>query len=261
MKNTINLDTVQQCINYHFQDVKLLRNALTHSSFANEWAANEWAANATETPDAKEQGAPPPREDAMAHNERLEFLGDAVLELCVSEELFRRFPDVREGELTRMRAKLVSRTALGELAKELQLGDHLLLGRGEESQGGRQRLSLLADVFEAVVGAVFLDGGFAALQAWTRAVYARKWPGAPDQRTVKDYKSALQELTQLRYKARPVYALAESSGPEHAKEFAVTLILPDNRRLTGRGRSVKKAEQQAAGKALAMLEDENDASS
>lgn len=236
-----NFETVQNGIDYRFRDVKLLRTALTHSSYANEQSANEQEAEAHVT----------------EHNERLEFLGDAVLELCVTEELFARFPDEREGELTRMRAKLVSKTALKDIALALRLNEHLLLGKGEESQGGRTRGSLLSDALEAVIGAVFLDGGFDVARRFVNNLYRDLWPGGPDRRFTKDYKSALQEMTQQQFKERPVYALVASRGPEHAKEFEVELTLPDGRVIRGLGPGVKKAEQEAAGKALRLLERES----
>lgn len=232
------IKTVQNVINYAFRDVKLLRTALTHSSFANE------------------QGTCEERE-AIEHNERLEFLGDAVLELCVTEELFGRFPEEREGELTRMRAKLVSKTALKDIALEMGLNNYLLLGKGEESQGGRLRGSLLSDALEAIIGAVFLDGGFDAARVFVGRLYGELWPGGPERRYTKDYKSALQEVTQEVYKERPVYTLVASRGPEHEKEFEVELTLPDGRIIRGQGPGVKKAEQEAAGKALKLLEREN----
>ncbi len=235
-----NFETVQNGIDYTFRDVKLLRTALTHSSYANERSANGLE----------------PAEHATEHNERLEFLGDAVLELCVTEELFARFPDEREGELTRMRAKLVSKAALRDIAVGLRLNEYLLLGRGEESQGGRTRGSLLSDALEAVIGAVFLDGGFDAARLFVNNLYRELWPGGPERRLTKDYKSALQEVTQQRFKERPVYALVASRGPEHEKEFEVELTLPDGRIIRGLGPGVKKAEQEAAGKALRLLERE-----
>ncbi len=220
---------LQEHLGHVFSDITLLETALTHSSHANEAAA--------------------PSE----HNERLEFLGDAVLELCVSEELFTRFPDAPEGALTLLRSKLVSEPALAELARRCQLDQCLRLGKGEESQGGRNRDSLLSDALEAVFAAVFLDGGFAAAQNAIRRVFAATWPDRPMEPKAKDYKSRLQELTQKRYKARPVYALADSRGPEHEKLFEVRLTLPGGEEITACGSSVKKAEQMAAKMALSAL--------
>ncbi|MDR3073387.1 MAG: ribonuclease III [Deltaproteobacteria bacterium] len=220
---------VEKNIGYVFTDASLLVRALTHSSYANE------------------QGG-----DAE-HNERLEFLGDAVLELCVSSELFARFPAMREGELTRMRAKIVSQPFLAELACEYAVQAALLLGRGEESQGGRERPSLLSDAFEALLGAVYLDGGFAAACAVVRTIFDGKWPVQRQSGLAKDSKSLLQEVTQQRYKERPVYALVGSSGPEHAKVFTVRVTLPDGLKFTCDGPSLKRAEQLVACLALEHL--------
>lgn len=223
------LQELQRTIHYHFRQVKLLEMALTHSSFANE------------------QGG------GIPHNERLEFLGDAALELCISQELFVRFPDTREGELTRMRAKLVSQPSLAVLALETGLAGPLRLGKGEEGQGGRERPSLLSDAMEALLGAVFCDGGYAAVSEVVQTLFVGKWPAKEDEERAKDCKSLLQELTQRRYKERPVYTLANSHGPEHAKVFTVQVVLPDGRNFCSEGPSLKRAEQLVAGKALECL--------
>ncbi|UZP69122.1 ribonuclease III [Desulfovibrio mangrovi] len=224
------LNTLQNSIHYRFKQVKLLETALTHSSHANEQGGD------------------------IEHNERFEFLGDAVLELCVSERLFNMFPTAREGHLTRMRAKLVSKPSLAELAKELKLDACLLLGRGEESQGGRDRHSLLSDALEAVLGAVFLDGGYQRALEVVDVIFASRWPNEPEGGKSKDYKSRLQELTQKRFRERPVYSLVGSKGPEHEKVFEVLLTLPDGRSVSAEGPSVKRAEQKAAGLALKHFE-------
>ncbi|MGJ3523484.1 ribonuclease III [Nitratidesulfovibrio sp. D1] len=223
-------ENLQSDIHYAFNDTGLLATAMTHSSWANE------------------------QQEHVEHNERLEFLGDAVLELCVSEELFTRFPGAREGDLTRMRARLVSKPALAELARDLKLEQYLRLGRGEESQGGRERSSLLSDALEAMLGAVFLDGGYERARAVVRHVLAARWPCDTDGKRSKDYKSRLQEMTQKVFRERPVYALMGSSGPEHEKRFEVRLTLPDDTVFTAVGPSVKRAEQMAAGLALKALE-------
>jgi ribonuclease-3 len=223
------LRAIEKAIGYTFADASLLQTALTHSSYANE------------------QGT------GTAHNERLEFLGDAVLELCVSTELFRRFPDAREGDLTKMRAKLVSQPFLTELALQCHLDKALLLGRGEESQGGRERPALLSDAFEAMLGGVYLDGGGAAAADVVRRVFAGGWPGPKQGKPGKDCKSLLQEITQRRSKERPVYSLVDSSGPEHAKVFTVRVVLPDGQSFASEGPSLKRAEQLVACKALEAL--------
>lgn len=226
---------VQDCIDYHFSQVKLLREALTHSSYANE------------------------SEDASGDNERLEYLGDAVLELCVSAEAFVRYPEASEGQMTRMRSALVKEKSLADAARTVRLDDYLLLGRGEETQGGRQRDALLADALEAVFGAVFLDGGYAAARTLILRLFERSWPERPTERLAKDNKSRLQEITQQRFRSLPVYSLEGSEGPEHAKVFIVSVALSDGRTFRGRGGSLKRAEQVAAATAIRVLESEAEA--
>lgn len=221
---------LQKCIHYHFTQVKLLEAALTHSSYANE------------------------RQENIEHNERLEFLGDAVLELCISEELYRRFPGVREGDLTAMRSKMVNQSTLAGLAHTIGLQSALILGKGEEAQGGRDRASLLSDALEALLGAVFLDGGFAAARQVVALLFAQSWPVQGPRVKSKDAKSRLQEETQQRFKARPVYSLVSSEGPEHDKIFTVQLDLPEGTVLKAHGSSVKRAEQTAASMALEFLQ-------
>jgi len=218
-------------LDHTFARPELLATALTHSSFANE------------------------RGDIANHNERLEFLGDAVLELCVSEEIFARYPESPEGELTLLRSQLVNEGSLAAMAKALRLEEHIRLGKGEENQGGRARPALLSDVFEAVIGALFLDGGYAAARRFVAETFRDVWPDRPLAPKNKDFKSRLQEHTQKTHKARPVYALLGSDGPEHDKRFRVRLTLPDGRELTAVDKSVKKAEQLAARMALESLAD------
>jgi ribonuclease-3 len=221
--------SLEASIHYRFRQVKLLAQALTHSSYANE------------------QLEPCP------DNERLEYLGDAVLELCVSEEAFRRYPEAAEGQLTKVRSRLVKERSLAQIARELSLDTCLLLGRGEDSQGGRRRDALLADALEAVCGAVFLDGGFEAARDFVGRLFADRWPERADVAGAKDYKSRLQELTQKHFRERPVYVLSGSYGPEHDKVFEVTLSLPGGEGFTAAGGSVKKAEQSAAQAAVEYL--------
>lgn len=227
------LAPLMQRLGHDFADPGLLETALTHSSHANE------------------------RDDGPGHNERLEFLGDAVLELAVSEALYRDFPDVPEGVLTLMRSKLVSEPTLAELAQALGLNRGILLGKGEENQGGRERPALLSDALEAVFGAIFLDAGFEAAAGAIRRVFAPIWPSGPLVPKVKDHKSRLQEYTQKRHKARPTYVLSRSFGPEHDKRFEVRLTLPDGGEISATGKSVKKAEQRAARLALEGLAEED----
>ena len=222
---------LQVCIHHRFAQVKFLETALTHSSFANE-------------------------QDGFDDNERLEFLGDAVLELCISEEGFRRFPSAAEGQLTRIRSQLVKERSLAAIARKLQLERYIRLGRGEELQGGRERDALLADAFEAIMGAVFLDGGFEAAKASILAIFEELWPTEAMVPEAKDYKSRLQEVAQERFRDRPVYVLAGTSGPEHEKVFNVDVTLPEGEVFRGTGTSVKRAEQTAARTALEYLSEE-----
>ncbi|MGE4296407.1 MAG: ribonuclease III [Desulfovibrionaceae bacterium] len=226
---------IENVVGYSFRHAELLRKALTHSSYANEV------------------------DGEVPNNERLEFLGDAVLELSVSEYLFSAFRGSREGDLTRMRAKLVSKPALAALARDIGIDQYLLLGKGEEIQGGRTRNSLLSDALEALLGAIFLDGGYTEAKAWVLNLYADKWPTASDFGRSRDFKSRLQEVTQKTYRERPVYVLTASHGPEHDKVFEVRLTLPDGRTVDAGGQSMKKAEQRAAEIALGMLEKEAEA--
>ncbi|MDR2123925.1 MAG: ribonuclease III [Desulfovibrio sp.] len=222
-------EQLQLAIPYHFTQVKLLRTALTHSSFANE------------------------RQEGEEHNERLEFLGDAVLELCISEDLFNGRPDAREGELTAARSRLVNQESLAAAARHVGLDRHLLLGRGEEAQGGRDRDSLLSDALEALLGAIFLDGGYTAARQAVQALFAGRGEAGAVRKGVRDCKSRLQEATQKIFRERPVYALMDSAGPEHQKVFTVRLTLPDGTGFTAAGAGVKKAEQTAAAFALQYL--------
>ncbi|MDR2745234.1 MAG: ribonuclease III [Desulfovibrio sp.] len=224
---------LEKRLGHVFARPELLTQALTHSSLANE------------------------RPGSPEHNERLEFLGDAVLELCVSSALFRRFPLAREGELSAMRSRLVSAGSLARLARELGLDKLLLLGRGEEMQGGRCRDSVLSDVFEALLAAVYEDGGFAAALAAVENLFAPYWPGLDEEpRRPKDYKSRLQEKTLQLFRDRPIYQGKGSHGPDHARIFVVALRLPDGREFPGSGASCKGAEQDAARMALAALQQE-----
>lgn len=218
-------------LGYAFANPALLDLALTHSSFARE-------------------AAPP-----VDHNERLEFLGDAVLETCVSAALYARFPNAREGDLTRMRAALVNERALAAAARKLGLGEALKLGVGEEKQGGRDRDSVLSDALEAVLGAVFQDGGLEAAQNCVAWIFEDQWPEKEPGPAENDVKSRLQEVTYKIFKAYPVYSSLRESGPEHAKIYEVEVKLPNGARFRASNGGRKKAERDAAAKALAALRD------
>ena len=221
----LKLDKLEKIINYKFNNKELLITALSHSSYANE------------NPNFRQ------------NNERLEILGDAVLELLVSEELYKRFPNAREGELTSTRAYLVNEAFLAKMAREIKLNHFLLLGKGEENQGGRERDANLCDAFEALIGAVFLDGGYEKAKILVKNLFKDKWPQSCVEKVKKDYKSKLQEITQRIFKERPKYVLIDSFGPEHAKSYTVKVILPNQWSFEATSTSIKKAEQLAAKKA------------
>jgi len=222
------LQALARRLGHRFRDLTLLDQALRHSSFAYE-----------------NPGSGP-------SNEQLEFLGDAVLALTVSSLLLSRFPGSSEGELSRGRAALVNARQLAARARDLGLGAHLLLGRGEERQAGREKPSLLANALEAVLAAAFLDGGLKAAAKLTR-----RWFGPlmvpPEALRGKDAKTALQEFTQTRYQVSPAYHLVHESGPGHARHFTVEVFLGERPLARGEGRTKKAAAQMAARRALEVL--------
>ncbi|HWS42530.1 MAG TPA: ribonuclease III [Pseudoflavonifractor sp.] len=221
------MDKLEQKLGYHFQNRALLENALTHSSYANE-----------------------NRGRGLQSNERLEFLGDSVLGMVTADYLYRAHPDLPEGDLTRTRAALVCEGSLVEVARELDLGSHLLLGKGEDAGGGRERPSIVADAVEALLAAVYLDGGIGS----ARKVITRFILDAEEEKTgSRDYKTALQELVQRESGQVLEYRLTGSTGPDHAKVFQVAVDLNGAPIGSGEGRSKKEAEQAAAKAALAGL--------
>lgn len=223
------MDILEERIGYHFKNRKLLQQALTHSSFSNEQKINK-----------------------AGDYERLEFLGDAVLELVSSEFLFREHPELSEGELTKLRASMVCEPSLAFCARDLELGQFIRLGRGEESTGGRKRDSITSDVMEAVIGAIFLDGG---MELAKKHIYRFILSDLEDKVLFYDSKSNLQELIQGKLKKDFHYELLEESGPEHNKTFVVEVIMDGESIGKGAGRTKKAAEQQAAYRALLLLRD------
>jgi len=210
---------------YTFKDTHLLELALTHSSFSNE---NN-------------------REDS---NQRLEFLGDAVLELVVSETLYSRYPDMAEGDLTKLRASIVCEPSLCEIARSIGLGEKLLLGHGEDMSGGRERGSILSDALEAVIGAVYLDGGLDSAKGFITAVFGDKLVSHAPNSFETDYKSRLQEIIQNKSKSTIVYRIVGEEGPAHDKTFTAEALNARDVLGRGTGRTKKDAEQQAALEAL-----------
>lgn len=221
------LQPLMQNIGYIFKDVSLLENALTHSSYANEG------------------------DRGIASNERLEFLGDSVLGFITANELFLKDGSA-EGELTKLRAAVVCEKALYAYSQQLQVGEYLRLGKGERLSGGAERPSILADAFEAIVAAVYLDGG---LKPATDFVLRFVIPEAHNQRRrqFKDYKTTLQEIIQQNPGEKLEYVLTGESGPDHRKQFTVQVFLNSNSIGTGKGKSKKEAEQLAAKEALQLM--------
>lgn len=223
------MKSLEEKIGYKFRDRVLLENALTHSSYANEH-----------------------REKKIPSNERLEFLGDSVLGLIVADHLFRTRPELPEGDLTWIRAALVCENSLVEMAQELDLGKYLKLGKGEETGGGRERPSILADAVEAVLAAVYLDGGIGQTRKLIHALILER--EREKEAAGRDYKTALQELVQRETGRTLTYQLTGEQGPDHAKRFTMEVLLDGEPIGMGEGRSKKEAEQAAAKAAVSRYE-------
>ncbi len=222
-------EELQGRLGYSFQDVGFLRLALTHPSVAHE------------------------RSGPIQTNQRLEFLGDAVLQLVLTRELYEKFPAFGEGPLTKARAQLVNRRSLAEQARELGLGQFLIVSRGEEMSGGRERLSALADTFEALLGAIFLDGGFEAAREFILRRFVTSFGELSDIPTLANPKGELQEFLQAVSSEAPRYHAVSSSGPDHDRVFECTVQHGGLELARGHGKSKKEAESEAASAALAAL--------
>ena len=222
------ISDLETAIGYRFRNISLLQNALAHSSYANE----RW-------------------HNSLMSNERLEFLGDSILGMTVADHLYRNFPDRPEGELTRMRADMVCEKTLAAVADRIGLGQHLLLGHGEEQGGGRGRASILADAVESIIAACYLDGGFESAAEFIRRFILCDVP--VKQLHNVDYKTTLQELVQRKKNQVLTYKLTGESGPDHDKQFVVEVSLNGKAIGEGTGRSKKKAEQAAARVAIETL--------
>ncbi len=219
---------LEQKIGYCFTDKELLENALRHSSYANEHKKNH-----------------------LKDNERLEFLGDAVLELSSSEYLYRHYPKMKEGEMTKLRASIVCEPTLAQCAAAIELGSFLRLGRGEEQTGGRHRDSVVSDAMEALIGAIFLDGGFTNAKEFVNRFILN---GAEHKKLFFDSKTILQEIVQSSFKGEVMsYHLLREEGPEHDKTFVVQLFIGEKGFEEGRGRTKKSAEQEAAYRTMMIL--------
>lgn len=221
------IEEFQNKIGYEFKDENLLKQALTHSSYANE-----------------------KRMKALSDNERLEFLGDAVLEMISSEFLYLNYKELPEGDLTRLRASMVCEPTLAYCAREIALGDYVFLGKGEDMTGGRDRKSVLSDAMEAVIGAIFLDGGFSAAKEF---ILKYIMTDIEHKRMFHDSKTMLQETVQARFKKNVTYELIGEEGPDHAKTFTVQVAIEGQVLGSGSGNTKKAAEQEAAYHALVKL--------
>jgi ribonuclease III len=224
------LESFERIISYSFRDKGLLNTALIHRSFVNESPAEN-----------------------LSDNERLEFLGDAVLELCISHLLMEKFPDAMEGQLSRMRASIVNEQSLAQLAKQLRFGEFILLGKGESTSGGKMKPSILSNAFEAVVAALYLDCGFERAYTHLKTLFSPLVDACDKSLHYRDYKTSLQEICQSRYKAVPKYSLINEFGPEHDKVFEIRLCVSDILSTIGVGKNKKEAEQEAAKKALDVI--------
>ena len=226
--NQKKLKELQSNIGYEFKQEKLLRQALTHSSYAHEKNLKD-----------------------RMDNERLEYLGDAVLELVSSEFLFQTHPEMNEGQMTKLRASLVCEQSLSACARQLNLGSYLLLGNGEDLTGGRERDSILSDAWEAVIGAMYLDGGFTSAKEF---ILKYVLTDIEHKKLFYDSKTMLQELIQNKYKKSLHYTLLSEEGPDHNKTFTVQAYMDEMPLMTGKGRTKKAAEQNAAYQSLLRLE-------
>ncbi len=224
------LEEFQNKINYSFIDPALIDIALTHSSYANEH-----------------------KDKQVKDNERLEFLGDAILDLIVSEYLFKKYPTLQEGDLSKLRASIVCEASLAETGKDLEIGEYILLGKGEEMNGGKTRLSIVADAFEAITGAMFIDGDFDAVRKFLTNTLIASVKDIAAEDLYSDYKTILQIEVQKNSSYVPVYNVVDSSGPDHDKIFVVEVVQDGEVIGKGKGKSKREAEQNAAHAALKVI--------
>jgi ribonuclease-3 len=228
MADTEDLTKLQDILGIHFHNPLLLREALTHSSYVNE---NPHAVS----------------------NERLEFLGDAVLGLILAEKLFQDYPDLEEGDLTRMRSQLVRRTSLAVISRSIGLGDYLYMGIGETASGGRNKTANLAGALEAVFAAVYLDQEWEDTRGCVTIVFEDELARIRHEHYGDDYKSRLQEVTQIRFRMTPFYRIVDETGPDHDRRFTAEVMVEERVLAQGTGRSKKLAEAEAARQALDQL--------
>ncbi|QUH27305.1 ribonuclease III [Serpentinicella alkaliphila] len=221
------MEEIQIILNHSFSSLETLQESLIHSSYANETKGK-----------------------SIRYNERLEFLGDSVLGLIVSDYIFKKYKHLPEGELTKVRANVVCEPSLANIAKKINLGKYLLLGRGEENTGGRNRDSILADAFEAIIGALYIDGGIEVARGFIISNLAESIELASKGSLFRDYKTHLQELMQSKSSDKITYNVVNTYGPDHDKTFDVEVVTSDKVIGTGRGKSKKEAEQNAAKQAI-----------
>jgi ribonuclease III len=217
------INEFQKILGVTFKQPALLEQALVHSSYINENPSR-----------------------SIGHNERLEFLGDAVLDFIVAEKLYLDFPEISEGQMTKLRAALVRRETLARIAVDIKLGSFLFMGKGEEATGGRSKLPNLAGALEALIAAVYLDLGVNAAKEMINRLYAEEWNKMTSHGLVIDYKSKLQEISQSRFQEIPVYRLVSETGPDHDKQFSVDVLVKSKVIGNGMGKSKKLAETEAA---------------
>lgn len=227
MIDPFRIDQLEKKIVYKFKDKSLLQEALTHKSFANEKKILD-----------------------LKDNERFEFLGDAILDFVISDLLFKKFPDLPEGDLTKKRSNIVREEGLFKIGKSLDLGEYMLLGKGEILNGGSEKRSLIANVTEALIASIFLDGGIKHAYTFIENAFSTIILTSAE---TMDYKSELQELSQKNKMGTPVYRIAEESGPDHNKQFKIALELGGKLHASGYGKSIKEAEQAAAKKSLEII--------
>ncbi len=233
LRNVINL---MEKLGYRFLEPKLLFTALCHSSYVHE---------------QKQKGR-----NNIESNERLEFLGDSVAEILVSDYLYKTFSNYSEGAMAKIKAAIASEEALSQIAKDMGLGNFVFLGKGEEMTGGRDRDSILSDTLEAFIGAIYIDGGFEAVRRVVFPYFEHYIKEIADGKIVFDHKTALQEITQARFKTLPKYVLVKEEGPSHMKRFTVELRVKRRVLAVGEGSSIKEAEKAAAKIALERLKKE-----
>ena len=229
------LKEMQIALGLDFKNIDLLNQSLTHTSYAYELSD---------------------RNNGMLQNERMEFLGDVVLGLVVSEYIYQKYPDYMEGDLAKIRAKVVSRPILAKQAKYLELGKYLLLGKGEEITGGRNRHSILADTMEALIGAFYLDSGLEKSRYFILAQFEEEIEKITENAHVQDYKTDFQEFTQKKFKTLPFYKVINREGPDHNRIFEIAVMVKGKTYGIGKGGSKKEAEQKAAFFALQYAKEE-----